>query len=114
MTTSDALKAERWLNCCACENGPWDDEVVYDRNLTPRCPRCDMALGGDPVEVVDTRLTPPPVLLDEVAEIQDKLFHERLGTRPPEGSSRPISIELLDELDGLLTRIKERHAPSQS
>ena len=39
---------ERWPDC-NCSEGPFDDEVVYDRNLSPRCPRCNVALGGDPM-----------------------------------------------------------------
>jgi protein gp37 len=46
------VDATRWLKprwpSCGCGIGPWDAEVVHDRNLTARCPRCNYALGGDP------------------------------------------------------------------
>lgn len=38
---------------CACKEPPFDDEVVYDRNLSPRCPRCNTALGGDPLTATE-------------------------------------------------------------
>jgi protein gp37 len=37
----------RWSEC-VCSTGPTDNEVVYDRNDIPRCPRCHVALGGVP------------------------------------------------------------------
>ena len=41
---------EQWPEgCCACATPPYDDEVVHDRNGSPRCPRCYVALGGSPM-----------------------------------------------------------------
>lgn len=36
---------------CDCKIGPWDDEVVYDFNLSPRCPKYNVALGGNVEDV---------------------------------------------------------------
>ncbi|MDH4746642.1 hypothetical protein OMP43_21685 [Sphingomonas sp. CBMAI 2297] len=43
---------EQW-ETCNCPEPPFDDEVVYDRNLSPRCPRCNVALGGDPMTATE-------------------------------------------------------------
>lgn len=37
----------RWPRC-NCPIGPLESEVIYDSNLVARCPRCNVALGGDP------------------------------------------------------------------
>lgn len=39
--------APRWPDC-NCTEGPLAEETVHDRNLVERCPRCNVALGGDP------------------------------------------------------------------
>lgn len=47
---------ERWWDTC---HEPLDSEVVYDRNVCPRCPVCNTALGGWPDQCPDCHGTPP-------------------------------------------------------
>jgi len=44
---------ERWSDSCRCPVGPLDRDVVYDNNATPRCPVCDVALGGVPKQAIN-------------------------------------------------------------
>ena len=85
---------ERW-ETCNCPSAPFDDEVVYDRNGSPRCPRCNVALGGDPMtdteraalveqDALPVAATPPKPAVDaerealeraaEIAEVTENML----------------------------------------
>ncbi len=68
MTANDPI-ARRWypLNACSCPQGsPWESEIIHDNNGTPRCPRCNVALGGDLYTAVEAlgRFSDDPVHLN--------------------------------------------------
>ena len=85
---------ERWESC-NCSEPPFDDEVVYDRNLSPRCPRCNVALGGDPMPAKARALR----LADETANLATPA---PAFVEPAEDALREAAQEAFHAIDAVL------------
>jgi hypothetical protein len=58
---NERVEGPRWeTGSCNCAEPPFESETMHDMNLVPRCPRCNVALGGSIIDPNDEPDAPPP------------------------------------------------------